>query len=264
MSNFYQIAKLPNYHSNLQGNNRVRIFTNLFDTIEEAQTFISRIEDGVYLLDHNEHSRPDYYIVEDTVARYIDTGRDQDLGNYEWESAKCTCGVCDTCCEMLIQQDREYIVMHNALTESTAIEQIEQRNDLFFIDDCLYAADYTNIEMLSDIIIVTFEKISDNSIHKFVFANKSTLYHYLESAFNENVDSRMILNIIDDYDLVEMWLGDVLYANWLEDYLHDIISDFTTVAYEPYNEATRCKAEFLLDSEIIFSANELFDLPFMN
>jgi hypothetical protein len=87
-----------------------------YDRIEEAQAVIDDLESDVYVLDHNEAGRPDYYIVDDGVAEYIATGRGYDGSNYNWDDCDCDCGDCDECLALMIDQDRQYII-DNAISE---------------------------------------------------------------------------------------------------------------------------------------------------
>ena len=107
----YAIATIPNYYMpDIQGNNA------------EAQSAIDELEDETYCLSHGEAGRPEYVIVDDCVADYIDGGRNSDGSNYDWDDNDCDknngdcCGECQQCIEMMIDQDREY-VKANAVTE---------------------------------------------------------------------------------------------------------------------------------------------------
>jgi hypothetical protein len=114
----YQIAKLAHYYKpDIQGDEQPRVYTELYDTIDEAQAVIAEWDEDVYITDHNESGRPTYVIVEDAVADYIANGRHQDMSNYNWDNAECTCGECTTCSAMMIGQDRDYLLT-NALYKS--------------------------------------------------------------------------------------------------------------------------------------------------
>ena len=87
-----------------------------YDTIEDAEELISEWNDDTYVLAHNEAGRPSYYIVDDNIASYIASGRNSDGSNYDWSSCSCTrnngecCGECDECLELMVYQDRQYII----------------------------------------------------------------------------------------------------------------------------------------------------------
>jgi hypothetical protein len=113
----YAIAILPDYYEpDIQGNNRVRFIednngdTEYYDTIHEAREAIEQLENDRYYLTHGEAARPDYYVVEDGIAAYIMEGRGGDMSNYDWDDADCDCGDCNICIDMMMQQDREYVV----------------------------------------------------------------------------------------------------------------------------------------------------------
>jgi hypothetical protein len=128
----YVIAILRDaYTPDLQGMRSVRFYTErddnthpeLYDTVREAQEQIDTMESVTYLLSHNECSRPEYLIVEDSTAQYILSGRDGDDDNYDWDSCDCNkrndngdcCGECQRCLTNMIDEDRLYI-RNNAVT----------------------------------------------------------------------------------------------------------------------------------------------------
>jgi len=87
-----------------------------FETIEEAREWIKEAESEVYVLEHNEYMSPEYIIVEDIVAEFIRSGRNQDLSNYDWSGCVCTkgpdgepCGECNECFSHMAALDRDYI-----------------------------------------------------------------------------------------------------------------------------------------------------------
>jgi hypothetical protein len=115
----YKIAELGNYYSpDIQGRRRVRISEETYESVKEAESEINRKGSEIYRLTHNEAGRPDYYIIDENVAEYLETGRNYDLGNYYWDNADCDCGECDTCCQMMINQDRQYVI-NNSVEEET-------------------------------------------------------------------------------------------------------------------------------------------------
>lgn len=91
-----------------------------YDTPEDAQEAIDKLEAGSYCLSHGEAGRPDYYILDDSDADYIIDGRMGDLSNYDWESIDCdnldadgnACGECNSCIEGMIDQDILYVINH--------------------------------------------------------------------------------------------------------------------------------------------------------
>ena len=80
-----------------------------YDDIEEATNKINQLDNEVYITKNGEAGRPEYLIVTDEVATYIETGRNGDMGNYDWDSAACDCGECNECLDMMKIQDRLYI-----------------------------------------------------------------------------------------------------------------------------------------------------------
>ncbi|NPU90210.1 MAG: hypothetical protein HPY87_10095 [Fervidobacterium sp.] len=86
------------------------IFDEIYDTYEEAKDAVDELDNSLYILDNNEYSRPDYYIIPDNVAYYVESGRFGDMSNYDWDNAECECGECNICLAMMIEQDRDYIV----------------------------------------------------------------------------------------------------------------------------------------------------------
>jgi len=96
----------PGFHNDFHGN------IVEFETIEEAKSEIAEWESDRVVLSHNEYSAPDYIIVSDVTADYIQSGRNSDMSNYDWDGAECECGECQKCFAMMISQDRDYIRSH--------------------------------------------------------------------------------------------------------------------------------------------------------
>lgn len=106
------------YHPDIQGKRSVRFVTETpdnptdvkyFDTIDEAKNEIDTMENELYLLSNGEAGRPEYIIVDDNDGDYILSGQSGDRSNYDWTNAKCCCGECSKCLDMMIDQDRKYI-----------------------------------------------------------------------------------------------------------------------------------------------------------
>jgi hypothetical protein len=113
-----RIAKLGNFYlPDLQGDNSAKILEDNFDTIEDAKNEIEKMESEIYVLSHNEFGRPDYYVIDDNDAEYLETGRNYDMGNYDWGNYTCNCGECNKCIEMMIRQDRQFVI-DNAIKDS--------------------------------------------------------------------------------------------------------------------------------------------------
>lgn len=115
----FAIAILKNvYTPDIQGESQPRFYSDdhgeiiYFDTTAEAKAQIAEWQNDRIVLSHNEHSAPDYVIVNDVTADYIRDGRNQDMSNYDWDHADCHCGNCQTCFAMMINQDRRYIRTH--------------------------------------------------------------------------------------------------------------------------------------------------------
>lgn len=117
MNTRYAIAILPNeYESGVPGG-QVRFLADetscghvpiyYYDTIDEAKSAIEEEEDGIYVTNNNEAGAPEYIIVEESIADYINSGRDGDMGAYNWDD--CDCGECNDCIQLMIDQDRDYI-----------------------------------------------------------------------------------------------------------------------------------------------------------
>ncbi len=112
----FYIAILGNYYlPDIQGERSVRWASHEqgeampFDSIEEAKAWIEEAESDVYVTSHNEAGRPEYMVVDERVYDYISGGRNQDMSNYDWDGAECDCGECETCIDMMIDQDRDYV-----------------------------------------------------------------------------------------------------------------------------------------------------------
>ena len=76
---------------------------------KEAMQKIEELDGEVYVLRHNEYSRPDYIIVDANSAGWVFGGRNGDMSNYDWDDAECDCGECNVCIDMMNKQDTEYI-----------------------------------------------------------------------------------------------------------------------------------------------------------
>lgn len=85
-----------------------------YETLEDAIAEVNERNGETYYLSHNESGRPTYVVVDDVDAEYVRSGRNGDMSNYDWDNADCDCGECNECCEMMIGQDREYLIK-NAL-----------------------------------------------------------------------------------------------------------------------------------------------------
>ncbi|MEM4658358.1 MAG: hypothetical protein QXX77_08065 [Candidatus Methanosuratincola sp.] len=106
----YKIAVLRYaYQPDTGGLERVYFLDEEFETVEEAKEFIAELDNEVYILQHNEYSRPDYLVVDDVTADWIMSGRNSDLSNYDWSDTECTCGECSKCIVTIIDQDRAYV-----------------------------------------------------------------------------------------------------------------------------------------------------------
>lgn len=99
------------YKPDLRGLERpflVDWYESYAEAMEDAKAYDSK----PYVLMHGEYSPPTYVIVDAQVADYIESGRYEDMSNYDWDDAECTCGECNKCIQMMIEQDREYILDH--------------------------------------------------------------------------------------------------------------------------------------------------------
>lgn len=106
----YKIAVLRYaYQPDIAGLERVHFINEEFETVEEAKEFIAELDNEVYILQHNEYSRPDYVVVDEVTANWVESGRNGDLSNYDWSNAECTCGECNKCIATMIGQDRAYV-----------------------------------------------------------------------------------------------------------------------------------------------------------
>jgi len=108
----YKIATLPHYYQpEIQGRDRVS-FDGDYDTVAAARAEISAQEVLIYYTNNGESGRPTLLVVDSVVADYIESGRNEDASNYDWDNAGCGCGGCNACCAMMIAQDRDYIRKH--------------------------------------------------------------------------------------------------------------------------------------------------------
>lgn len=91
-------------------------------SVSEAKSVIEELDDTVYVLEHDEMSRPEYYVVDYYLKDYI-PGRECDGSNYSWDDHdSCiqgedeACGECNECYKYMTWQDVEYI-RKNAIEE---------------------------------------------------------------------------------------------------------------------------------------------------
>ena len=112
----YKIVKVPYfYEPDIQGRNVPRVLPNDYETLEHAREAVDERNVDTYYLNHGEYSRPDYIIVDDPTAYYIESGRYRDMSNYDWSEypGKCgDCGECGECNRWMIGLDREYTYNH--------------------------------------------------------------------------------------------------------------------------------------------------------
>ena len=112
----YRIAVLHDcYTPDLQGQRRPVIKGDVYDTVDDARAEITRLTDGPLYIDNNIYGVT-YLVVNDVTADYIESGRNGDMSNYDWDNNDCTssdqgqcCGECRDCITMMIDQDRECI-----------------------------------------------------------------------------------------------------------------------------------------------------------
>ena len=78
--------------------------------LEEARDMVGELDNEVYYTSSGESGRPDYVVVSYDDAMWISEGRNSDMGNYDWEGSDCDCGDCRNCTEMMIAQDRDYVL----------------------------------------------------------------------------------------------------------------------------------------------------------
>jgi hypothetical protein len=121
----YMIYVIPNfYEPDIQGRNQPHLLLEAgdepeyFDTVGDAQERIDSLESDVYVTANGEAGRPEYVIVDhDPLEAYHD-----DLSYYNWDGCECPhaddepdaeegycCGNCHTCCDHMIDQDRETV-----------------------------------------------------------------------------------------------------------------------------------------------------------
>lgn len=120
----YMIAKLNNvYMPDLQCLGSVRFVqrddgqdAEYFETLGDAKTKLAELNHETYVTVNGESDRPDYYIVDDNAGDWINSGRNGDLSNYDWDGCDCDkndgdcCGECSDCISHIIEQDRQYII----------------------------------------------------------------------------------------------------------------------------------------------------------
>ena len=83
-----------------------------FEFVRDAQEQVAKWEKARVVLAYNEYSPAKYVIVENNISDYILSGRNSDISNYDWDNTKCDCGECSECFELMISQDRKYILDH--------------------------------------------------------------------------------------------------------------------------------------------------------
>lgn len=112
----YQIATLGDYYEpDLQGQRQPRFEEDNsgnpieYDTIDEAKAVIKDWLETRTVLGHNQYGVT-YLVVESAHGDYILGGRNSDMSNYDWDNATCDCGECDTCFNLMIDQDRQYLL----------------------------------------------------------------------------------------------------------------------------------------------------------
>jgi uncharacterized protein YjbI with pentapeptide repeats len=109
----YKIVQLGVFYlPDLQGDRTPRILPDLYNTVADARMVVEALDMAIYHLQHNEAGRPDYLILREVDADFIESGRNGDGGNYDWGGAECDCGECSTCTKMMIDQDRWYCRHH--------------------------------------------------------------------------------------------------------------------------------------------------------
>lgn len=106
----YKIVELKNtYTPDLQGDRQPIVLDEAYENYTDTQDAVYELDHEVYVTSNNEADRPDYLIVEEIDADYVEDGRNMDMGNYNWSESECDCGECSDCCEMMISQDRAYL-----------------------------------------------------------------------------------------------------------------------------------------------------------
>jgi len=114
LTNVYNVEETPTFY---RADDRQGGDPEFFENCAAAQEVVGDLDDVPYVTSNGESGRPDYYIVSDIVADYIESGRNSDMGNYDWDNCPCPdecCGECAVCQEYMIDQDRSYII-NNAI-----------------------------------------------------------------------------------------------------------------------------------------------------
>lgn len=119
----YAIAILRSvYQPDIQGAGSVRWVMDddgqsirIYDSVYDARAARDDLDSDVYVCQHGEAGRPEYIVLDQDVAEYVDSGRDGDGSNYDWDDVECcrndghACGECDTCLSAIRDQDRSYV-----------------------------------------------------------------------------------------------------------------------------------------------------------
>jgi len=127
----YTVAVLPEYYwPDVQGRNSVGIIadddgqTVYYDSVADAAAAITELRRKKYVLANGEAARPSYYILSDTDGDYIASGRNGDMGNYDWDDCGCDrgddgdcCGDCNCCSNYMINLDRQYVLDNAIITD---------------------------------------------------------------------------------------------------------------------------------------------------
>ena len=122
LTNVYNVEETPTFY---RADDRQGGDPEYYDTISEAQGAVDEMLDQPYMTRNNEAGRPCYYIVSDIVADYMESGRNGDMGNYDWDTCDCPdecCGECTVCHEYMVEQDRSYII-NNVIDPTYPTEQ---------------------------------------------------------------------------------------------------------------------------------------------
>ena len=123
----YAIAIVSHYFNN---DDRIKIHTedpntenyHVFDSIRNAEVWVDTRNNNPYTLQHNEASRPEYYVLDKNDAEYIYTGRNSDDTNYDWDEIdeeNCldsetdhACGECLYCSRLKTYQNIDFAKEH--------------------------------------------------------------------------------------------------------------------------------------------------------
>lgn len=85
--------------------------------LQAAKDELADLHNCVYWTSHGEMGRPEYIILEAADADYLSSGRNMDMGNYDWDDCACQhadeagdpCGECNNCIGCMANQDRDYV-----------------------------------------------------------------------------------------------------------------------------------------------------------